>query len=43
MTLSREEEELLDRYRYLCRAGKGDEIIQFAEYLIEREKGMRHP
>ena len=43
VTLSREEEGLLDRYRYLCRAGKGDEIIQFAEYLIEREKGMRHP
>lgn len=43
VTLSREEEELLDRYRYLCRAGKGDEVMQFAEYLIEREKGMRHP
>ena len=43
VTLSKEEEGLLDRYRYLCRAGKGNEIIQFAEYLIEREKGVRHP
>lgn len=39
--LSTEEEKLLDGYRFLCRSGKGDEIIQFVEYLVEREQGAR--
>jgi transcriptional regulator with XRE-family HTH domain len=42
VALTKEEEKLLDWYRYLCRAGKGNEIIQFAEYLVEREQNARH-
>ena len=39
--LSEEEEKLLDWYRFLSRAGKGNEIIQFVEYLVEREQSAR--
>jgi transcriptional regulator with XRE-family HTH domain len=42
VSLSKEEEKLLEWYRYLCRAGKGSEIMQFAEYLVEREQNARH-
>ena len=41
-TRKNEEEKLLELYRHLRRAGKDSELVQFAEYLVEREQNAPH-